>query len=327
MPFLVLTEAEVERLLPMAECIGLMESALGALARGEVHQPLRMMVRPPQAKGLFALMPAHLPGPEEALGFKAVSVFHGNAELGLDSHQGAVVLLDPATGELQAVMHAGAITAIRTAAVSGLATKLLAREDARELAILGTGVQARTHLEAVACVRGLERVRVWGRTPEHARAFAEEAAGRLFSVEAVGSAEAAVRGADVVVTVTASPEPVLARAWLAPGAHVNAVGASLPTARELDTATVAEAALYVDRRESALGESGDYLIAAKEAGFGPEHIRGELGEVVIGAALGRASAAELTVFKSLGLAVEDMAAAAFLYRRAREAGVGTSVPL
>jgi ornithine cyclodeaminase len=217
------------------------------------------------------------------------------------------------------------VTSIRTAAVSAVATRALARPDSKVLAILGSGVQARAHLEAMAKVLSFEQARVWSRTAEHAQAFAAEAEAP-FPVEAVDSAEAAVRGADVVVTVTSAREPIVERGWLAPGTHVNAVGSSIPTARELDSATIAAAALFVDRRESTVNESGEYLRAVEEEGIGPDHIRAELGEVLVGSNDGRRSDEELTVFVSLGLAVEDLAAAEYLHRRARSEGVGAVVP-
>jgi ornithine cyclodeaminase/alanine dehydrogenase-like protein (mu-crystallin family) len=223
------------------------------------------------------------------------------------------------------VVDASAVTAIRTAAVSAVATRALAREDARELAILGSGVQARSHLEAMAKVRPFDRARVWSRTAEHAETFAAGAQAP-FPVEAVASPEEAVLGADVIVTATSSPEPIVRKEWLAPGAHVNAVGSSIPTARELDAPTVAAASLFADARESMFNEGGDYLFAVREAGIGPDHIRAELGDVLIGSHEGRRAADELTVFKSLGLAVEDLAAAEHVYARAREAGAGTAVP-
>jgi ornithine cyclodeaminase/alanine dehydrogenase-like protein (mu-crystallin family) len=318
MAVLVLSDRDVRRVLPMGECIELMAEALAALERGDMSMPLRSVFRPPDATSLMGLMPAHRA--DAAYGLKAICVFPGNPARGLDSHQGAVLLFDGETGELRAALNASAITEIRTAAVSGVATRLLAREDARELAILGAGVQARAHVQAMRAVRDLERIRIWSRTDEHARALAEEAGG-----EAVASAEEALRGADVVCTTTTAQEPIVRREWLAPGAHVNAVGSSIPTTRELDTATVAAASLFVDRRESTLNESGDYLLAAAEGAIGPEHIRAELGELLTGKASGRTSEDELTVFKSLGLAVEDLAAAEHLYRRAREAGVGVEV--
>ncbi len=326
MAFIVLTHEEVDGLLTMPECIDLMAETLAGLARGEFHLPLRMVVRPPSTENLFGLMPTHRSGPEGGWGLKVVAISPGNPARGLDTHQGAVMLFDGETGEVQAVMNAAAVTAIRTAAVSGVATRLLARKDASRLAIIGAGVQARKHLEAMACVRELESARVYSSSPERARSFAEAAADRYpFPVEAAASAEEALRGADIVVTATSSSEPVLRREWLAPGAHVNAVGACFPTARELDTQTVRAAALFVDRRESALNEAGDVVIPIREGAIGPDHIRAELGEVLTGAAPGRTSPGELTVFESLGIAVEDLASAQFLLRKAEETGAGVRV--
>jgi ornithine cyclodeaminase len=322
---LVVAHDDVKRLLPMDECIELMASVLADLARGAVWQPLRFVVRPPDEPSLMGLMPGHRSGSEPAYGLKAICIFPENPGRGLDAHQGGVLLFDGGTGELRALVDASAVTAIRTAAVSAVATRALAREDARELAILGSGVQARSHLEAMAQVRPFERARVWSRTDAHARAFADDAL-VPFPVEPVADAEQAVRGADVVVTATSSPEPLVSREWLKPGVHVNAIGSSIPTARELDSATIAAASLFADARESMVNEGGDYLFAVREAGIGPDHIRAELGEVLIGAHGGRSSADELTVFKSLGLAVEDLAAAEHVYARALEAGAGTAVP-
>jgi ornithine cyclodeaminase len=323
---LILGEKDVERLLPMEECIDAMAEALAALQRRDMEQPLRFVVRPAGAAGLLGLMPAYRARPEPAYGLKAVCVFPGNPARGLDAHQGAVLLFDGETGVLRAAVNASAITAIRTAAVSAVATRLLAREDANVLAILGAGVQARSHLRAMAAARDFERARVWSRTPEHAAALAEQTE-VPFPVEPAPSAEAALGGADVVCTTTTSPEPVVRRGWLAAGAHVNAVGSSIPTTRELDTETVAAAALFVDRRESTLNEAGDFLFARRDGAIGPDHIRAELGELLTGEAAGRASPEELTVFKSLGLAVEDLAAVEHVYRRALEAGAGTEVDL
>jgi ornithine cyclodeaminase len=324
---LVLGEHDVARLLPMDECVEVMAEALAALERGEMHQPLRFVVRPPDAAGLLGLMPAHRSGASAAFGLKAVCVMPGNPDRGLDAHQGVVILSDGETGEVRAVVNASAITGIRTAAVSGVATRLLAREDARELAVLGAGVQARSHLEAMAVVGAFERARIWSRTPAHAEALAAEPGELPFPVEAAASAEEALAGADVVCTTTSAPEPILRRAWLRAGAHVNAVGSSIPTTRELDTETMAAASLFVDRRESTLNEAGDFLFPQREGAIGPDHIRAELGELLVGSAAGRTSSEELTVFKSLGLAVQDLAAAEHLYRRAREEGAGQEVEL
>ena len=313
---LVLSEHEVASLLTMRECIAVMEDALASLARGEVHQPLRTKVQPPGAPGLFGLMPVWKGGQTPYFGLKEVCVFPGNPARGLDTHLGAVLLHSGETGELLAMVNAAAVTAIRTAAVSAVATNLLARDDAQRLAILGSGVQARHHLEAIPLVRKISEIKVYSRSGLR----------NMPGATAAESAEGAVRGADIVVTATSSKEPVLRREWLSPGVHINAVGSSIPTARELDGATVAVASLFVDRRESTVNESGDYLFALREGAIsGPEHIRAELGEILTGKADGRKSPGEITLFKSLGLAVEDLASAAFLFEKARTTGTGTWV--
>lgn len=331
MDVLVLNREEVTRLLPMPECIKLMRDALAALARGEALVPLRTVMRVPGVGGFLGLMPGYISpreGQEGALGLKAVSVFPGNAIRGIDTHQGAVLLFEADTGRLSALMDGAAITAIRTAAVSGVATDLLARRDATDLAILGAGVQARTHMEAIAAVRPLRRARIWSRNPEHAAELAAELRPQYgFPIVAVPSAEAAVREADIVATVTASAEPILQRAWLKEGVHINAVGSSIPTSREIDTATMAAARLFVDRRESALAEAGDLLIAMREDAVMGDHVQAELGEVIVGKNAGRRSPSELTLFKSLGLAVEDVASAAYIVRRARETRTGQTVKM
>jgi ornithine cyclodeaminase len=317
----VLTYEEVKRLLPMEACIDVMAEALESLARGEMFQPLRTVARPPEGPGFMGLMPAYRGGGQAVFALKAINVVPDNpAKRGLDAHQGGVLLSDGETGELRALLNASAITEIRTAAVSGVAARLLAREDSSELAILGAGVQARSHVEAMRAVRSLDRILLNSPTPGHAEELARDVGG-----EAVGTAEEAVSGADVIVTATTSRDPVVRREWLKAGVHINAVGSGIPTARELDTATVADAALFVDRRESTLNEAGDYLIPAAEGAIGPEHIRAELGEVLVGAAPGRTSPDELTVFKSLGIAVEDLAAAQYVLRRAEQEGIGTEV--
>lgn len=326
MKLLIVNATEVEQLLSMPECIAAMAEAFSSLAHGEVHQPLRTIFRPAEIKGVLAMMPTFRESPSPLFGLKAICVFPGNAALGKDAHQGGVILFDGSTGEPLALVNASAITAIRTAAVSGLATRLLAREDADDLAIIGAGVQARPHLAAMNCVRALKRVRVASRNFESAQRFANEMQPHFPTlIEPVETAEAAVRDAGIIVTATTSREPVLQREWISPGAHVNAIGTYSPKARELDSRTVVEATLFVDRRESALNEAGDYLIPASEGLIGPDHIRADLGEVLIGTHPGRTSAAEITIFKSLGLALEDLAAAAHVYRKAQETGGGTWV--
>ena len=326
MKVLILTHAEVEELLPVRECIPVMAEALADLARGEVFQPLRMVITPPGAAGDMALMPSYRSGEHAAYGVKTVCVFPGNPARGLDSHQGSVMLFSAETGELQALMNASAITAIRTAAVSGVATQLLAREDAGDLAIVGSGVQARTHIEAMACVRSIKRARVTSFTFKNAQKFAGEMGRRYsFAIEPVESVEAAVRDADLIVTATTAAEPILRREWISPGAHLNVVGSSIPTTREVDSAAMAAASLFVDRRESTVNEGGDYLFALREGAILADHIKAEIGELLIGAKPGRTSPNEITMFKSLGLAVEDLASADFLYRKARASGKGTWV--
>jgi ornithine cyclodeaminase len=326
MKILILNHDEVVQLLPMKECIALMREALVKLAAGEVHQPLRMIVRPKGAAGVMGLMPSYVGGEQAAYGLKTVCVFPGNPAKGKDAHQGAVLLFSAETGELLALMNASAITAVRTAAVSGVATDLLAREDAGDLAIVGAGVQARTHLIALSEVRSIKRCRVVSRQFEHAKRFAEEMRGSVqFAIEPVEIVKEALDGADLIATVTNAKEPVVQRDWLSPGVHLNVVGSSTPAAREVDTATMAASALFVDRRESTINEAGDYLAAAREGAIGPEHIRAELGEVLTGQKPGRTSQDEITLFKSLGLAVEDLAAANYLYRKAKESNAGAWV--
>lgn len=327
MQILIVNQDEVRRLLPMAECLDVMARTLAALARGEALLPLRQVLMLPGGQGAFGAMPAHLSSPP-ALGIKVITVFPGNHGTAYDSHQGAVLLFETERGRLLAVMDASSITAIRTAAVSGVATRALARADASTLALLGSGVQAATHLEAVALVRPLRRVRVWSRDPAHVARFVESARKRHgFAIEAAPSARDAVADADVVCTVTASREPILEGAWLRAGTHVNAVGASLRSARELDSAAVARARVFVDRRESAANEAGDLLIPRAEGAIGDDHVQGELGEVLLGRVDGRRSDDEITVFKSLGLAVEDVASAHHIHARAQAVGLGTWVEL
>jgi alanine dehydrogenase len=324
---LVLNRTEVTALLTMRECMDIMADALRTLAQGDAILPLRTVIRLPGGPNAFGAMPAYL-GQPGALGIKVISVFPENDGTNLDSHQGAVLLFDAKQGRLLAVMDATAVTGIRTAAVSGVATRALARQNAADLGILGAGVQAMTHLEAICLARPIERVWVWSRTAERARDFAGRASHRLeVAVEPVTSPERAVSGASIVCTVTASREPVLRSEWISPGTHINAVGASLPIARELESELVRRSRLYVDRRESALNEAGDFLFPKREGIIGDDHIVGELGELLLGKIPGRRSPDEITLFKSLGLAIEDVAAARHVYRKALGEGIGTEVEL
>lgn len=316
MKVLFVNEAGVKELLPMGECVALMREALATFARGDAVLPLRSLVRLPDGSGLLGLMPGYL-GEPKSFGLKAVSVMPGNHGTAYDSHQGVVMLFGLEHGEPLAILDATAITAIRTAAASGAATEALAKPDAGDLAIIGSGAQARAHLEAMRAVRKLRRVRVWSRSRPNAERLARES-----GAEVANTAEDAVRDADLICTTTASKDPVLTGTWVAPGAHVNAVGACFPASRELDTDLVKRSRFFTDCRESCVNESGDFLIARREGAIGDTHLLGELGEVLIGKVPGRTSPQDVTIYESLGIALEDLASAHFIHRRAKETGAG-----
>lgn len=327
MKVLIVNQSEVRRLLPMHECMDVMAEALAAVARGEAILPLRPILRLPEKVGALAMMPSYL-GNIDAVGVKVITVFPGNHGTKYDSHQGAVLLFETTHGQLLALMDASAITAIRTAAVSGVATRLLARPDAHSVAILGSGVQARTHLAAMIQSRSITSVRVWSRDAEHARQFAErEALLHGIPITSAATVHEAVAEAEIINTTTSATEPILNGEWIAPGTHVNAIGSSVPSARELDTVAVGKARLYVDRRESTLNEAGDFLLAKKEGAIGDDHIVGEIGDLLLGNVEGRRTSDEITLFKSLGLAVEDLAAANHIYKKAVEVNAGVLVEL
>jgi ornithine cyclodeaminase/alanine dehydrogenase-like protein (mu-crystallin family) len=328
MSLLVLSAADVHALLGPAECADAMRSALAALQTGSAQQPLRTVLRPDGAAGLVGLMPSYLEDDSGgAYGLKAICITPANPAAGLDTHQGVVLLSGGRTGEPLALLNASAVTEIRTAAVSVVATELLARKDARVLAIIGSGVQAHAH--AVALIesgRGFEEIRLTGRDLAKAERLAAVLR-RLIRVpvRVCATAREAVAGAGIVVTATSSAEPVLLGEWLEPGMHINAVGACLPTTRELDSGAMAAGVLFADRRESLYSESGDYVLAAADGAVGPASVRAELGEVLTGVRPGRESADEITIFDSLGLAIEDLAAAARAYRIAVDTGRGNWV--
>jgi len=325
----VLDRNDVTRLLPMDECIDVMAAALATVARGNAILPLRPMIRLPDSPNIFALMPAYL-GEPKSVGVKVLTVFPVNHGTAIDAHQGAVLLFEAEHGRLLAILDATTVTAIRTAAVSAVATRLLAREGAEDLAILGAGTQGVMHLQAMTVVRPIRRVRVWSRTTEHARSLAQLARERFDLHAEVSSTPAqAVERSTIVCTTTASPLPILEGHWLQPGTHINAVGACIPTTRELDTEAVRRARLYVDRRESALAEPGDILIPLREGAITTDHIVAEVGELLLegGDRRGRRSDDEITIFKSLGLAVEDLAAAHHVYQKAAANGTGRWIVL
>ena len=294
---LFLNEEQVRERLRMAELIPAMEKALIDFSVGRVTQPVRSTIHIDPLGGILSSMPALTPN---GLGLKAVTFYPSNAERGMPTHMATIFLVDPQTGTPLAIMDGRLITEMRTAAVSAAATKLLASPEAKVLAVLGSGVQARSHVEALRLVRRFEEIRVWSPTLEHARQLAEEIGGAAFS------AEQAVRGADVVVTVTSSKTPVLKGAWLKNGCHVNAIGACRPDWRELDNEAMGNV-VFVDSREGAMKESGDVILSSAK-------IYAELGEALAGKVPSRAN--ETTIFKSLGMAVEDIAAATLVYRSA-----------
>ena len=315
-----LNEADVRAVLPLGDLIGTMEAALAAFSGGQVRQPVRTVIEGGLPGTFFASMPAFLEaGP--VMGAKLVTVFHQNARSGRPTHQAVIVLLDALTGSLQAVMDGRYITEVRTAAASAVALRHLARAGASSLAIVGSGVQAGSHLRALSLVRTFTDVRCWSPTEANLLRFTAQHPG----VRAAASVEDAVSGADVVVIVTSSTAPVVESQWVKPGACVISVGACRPTEREMDPKLVARGRLIVDTRAAALKESGDVVLAMAEGHFGPEHVVAELGDVVAGRVQGRTSDEEVTIYKPLGIAVEDVAAAQLAYTRARAEGRGVEL--
>jgi alanine dehydrogenase len=321
MPVL-LSEQDVRIVLPMADLIDAMEAALARFSSNEVTQPLRTVIEVGLQKAFVGVMPAFIDEPA-MLGTKVVSVFGSNAAVGLPTHLATIVLLDPMTGELLAIMDGRYITEARTAAVSAVAVKQLARKDATRLAIIGTGVQARSHVDAIAAVRPLHEINVWSRSHANRTAFAREMRPRTTAtITIASSARNAVNGADMIVLATGSREPVVHSDWISDGAHVCAVGACRPDQREMDSQLVARGRVFVDSRTGALAEAGDIILPMKEGAIHEQHVVGELGEVVLGKIVGRTSPNDVTIFKSLGMAVEDVAAAHLAYVKAAERGLG-----
>lgn len=327
---LLLTEADVRRVLPMPDLITTMAGALADFSAGRVNQPVRTVLEVGPAKNYYGIMPAARTDADGrgTMGAKLVTVYHGNHARGLTSHLATIVLLDAETGALRALLDGRYITEARTAAVSAVSVDRMARPDARVLAIIGSGVQARSHLEAIRHVRPLSDVRVWSPSRDKRDAFAREMTAHAgVPVWSADDAESAVREADIVVLVTASPEPVVGRLAIAAGTHICAVGACRPTQREMPTALVRDARLVVDSRAAALVEAGDIVLPIKEGAFAESHIAGELGQVVSGEVPGRRHDDEITIFKSLGLAVEDVTAAALVVERAEALGLGQTISL
>lgn len=324
---LLLREADVRVLLSMKDLIQLMGDALRAFSTGGVLQPVRVALQIEPHAGYLGVMPAFIQT-NGALAAKLVTFYPKNAENRRPTHMAVILLWDSRTGDVLSMMDGRLITEMRTAATSAAATNVLARSDAGTLAILGSGVQARSHLEALRLVRSIDAVRVWSRTPAHAREFAREMHEELgMVVEQTATGDGAVRGADLIVTATSATSPVLRGEWISKGAHINAVGAPRPTWRELDTEAVTRSRVFVDSRAGALTEAGDLIMPIKEEVIKESHIAGEIGEVLAGQVEGRRGADDITLFKSLGMAVEDVATAHYLYEKAREREIGEEVTL
>ena len=327
--FRLLTEADIKAVLTMEDLVDEMAAALQRFSARQVEQPVRTVIMAGESDGYFGTMPALVRGDQAAMGAKLVTVFGSNAGRGLPSHLASILLMNPETGALIALVDGRYITEARTAAVSAVSSKLLARPTLKSLAIIGSGVQAQSHFEALSKVHTLRQISIW--SPQKASrdrfvAWATSATSTPPTVTAVEHAGEAVVGADIIVLVTASPTPVIESGWVKPGAHVICVGACRPNQREIDPALTARARLFVDSRAAALVESGDVVMGIAEGRFGPDHIVAELGEVVAGAA-GRRSDTDITIFKSLGMAVEDVTAAALAHRRAVERGIGVELEL
>jgi ornithine cyclodeaminase len=301
-----LDRQHIASLLPMKECIAVMERMFLSLSRGDCLQPLRSLLWLPDHSGLLGMMPGYAEGPG-ILGIKIITIFHANGALGLPSHQRVVMLFDAKHGTPLLILDAAEITAIRTAAASAVATRLLSREDATHLAILGTGEQAERHLEAISLVRNLSNITIWGRNPAHAEQYVRRLESRYeLPFHIAPTAQAAVRDADIICTVTSSPSPILRGAWIPDGAHINAIGSCTPSTRELDTAAVVQSRLFTDRYESLFREAGEFLIPNSEGLISENDVKGEIGEVLTHTRSGRRDPKEITLFKSLGIAAEDL---------------------
>jgi ornithine cyclodeaminase len=323
----VISGSELRLLLPYPDCVEAVEAAMRAVSAGSVLMPLRQIMRLPGGRGALGMMPGYL-GEPECFGIKLLSLFPGNPAVGLSSHLGLYMLCEAQNGRPLALMDASHLTAIRTAAASVVATRALARADSRVLAVIGTGEEAVSHVEAFQAVRPFERLLIWGRNPAAAQALAERAR-RLGVNDArvVSSVRDALAEADVVCTVTASPDPLLFGADVRPGTHLCLVGASIPSCREVDDACVAMSRFFVDFRASAMAQAGELLHAIGEGVVTEAHVVAEIGEVLSGAVAGRRFDSEVTVYKSLGVAAQDLAAASLVYRRAVELRVGTRAPI
>ena len=297
----------------MEECITIMENIFIQLEEDQAFNPLRSAMLIPGENGLLSMMPGYV-NKQDIMGIKSVSVYPENANIGLESHQGSVTLFNALNGTPLAIMDAGQITAIRTAAVSGLATRILAKKNSKILAILGSGIQAKTHIEAMTTILNLEEIRVWSKNKKNAKKLVEEQRKKYaISFRPFDTVNEAIYNADIICTTTAAVEPILQGNYLMQGVHINAVGSSVRNTRELDGFAIKLSKLYVDKIESTINESGDFLIAKQEGTIDDNHIIGTLGEILTKQKKGRNNTNDITLFKSLGLAVEDIATAFFIF--------------
>lgn len=297
----------------MEECITVMENIFIQLEEDQAFNPLRSAMLIPGENGLLSMMPGYV-NKQDIMGIKSVSVYPENANIGLESHQGSVTLFNALNGTPLAIMEAGQITAIRTAAVSGLATRILAKKNSKILAILGSGIQARTHIEAMTTILNLEEIRVWSKNKKNAKKLVEEQRKKYaIPFRPFDTVNEAIYNADIICTTTAAVEPILQGKYLMQGVHINAVGSSVRNTRELDGFAIKLSKLYVDKIESTINESGDFLMAKQEGTIDDNHIIGTLGEILTKQKKGRNNINDITLFKSLGLAVEDIATAFFIY--------------
>lgn len=318
---LFVNKEKIASLLPMEECIEVMEKMFRSLAAGECVQPLRNVMWLPDRSGVLGMMPGYT-GSLGVMGIKVITVFHANREEGLPSHQGVVMLFDAKHGQPLMIFDALEITAIRTAAASAVATKLLSGENSSTLAIIGSGEQARRHIEAMLLVRDIRHINIWSRNEKNTKHLLNELSGEYnIPVHIKKDAQQTVEHADIICTVTSSREPVILGEWITPGTHINAVGSSIPVARELDTAAIVKSKLFTDRYESLFNEAGDFLIPKKEGAVTDEHVKGEIGEVLLGTKKGRENDKEITVFKSLGIAAEDIFSAWHIYNKVISQGL------
>ena len=315
---IVLDKKDIQNSLTMSKCIELMKELFSFDPQESLINPLRSKLPMPENGGVLGAMPVFIK-PYEIMGMKIISVFPNNYKYGLSSHQGKILLFESKYGKQLALLDADEITAIRTAAVSALATALLSRKNSTRLCLLGSGVQASKHLEAIAKIRDIKNVRVWSPNPVRLNSFVEKHSEKFSPpIKACNSAQKAVRNADIICTVSSSAKPILKNKWVAPGTHINAVGACTPETREIDGKLVQNSLLFIDNYEATMAEAGNIVIPIRESLIKKEHIRGDIYEVLSQKVSGRETENDVTLFSSVGIAAEDLAVAHYLYKKHRE---------